>query len=100
MFGKRCLIQTDSLELVRKIKYMLERQQISYEEKVKDRVSTDQLMAHMMSVKEESRDCGKVRHISLYVHKNDIKKAEELVRTVKKDLWVKNFMNCFPALKK
>ena len=91
MFGKRCLIQTDSPELARKIKYMLNRQQISYEEKVKDSLSAEQLMARVLSGGEECADSGQVRHISLYIHKRDAKQAEELVRTVKKNLWVKNF---------
>ena len=93
MFGKRCLIQTDSPELARKIKYMLERQRIPYEEKVKDGMSAEQLMSRLISGGEECADSGQVRHISLYIHKRDAKQAEELVRTVKKNLWVKNFMS-------
>lgn len=93
MFGKRRLIQTDSPELVSKIKCMLERRQISYEEKVKDGLSAEQLMARVLSGGEESPDSGKVRNISLYIHKHDIEQAEELVRLVKKNLWVDNFMS-------
>ncbi len=93
MFGKRCLIQTDSPELARKIKYMLERQRIPYEEKVKDGMSAEQLMSRLLSGGEERADSGQVRHISLYIHKCDVRQAEELVRAVKKNLWVENFMS-------
>lgn len=93
MFGKRCLIRTDSTELVRKIKYMLERQRIPYEEKVKAGLSAEQLMVRIRSGGEECPDSGQVRYISLYIHKHDAEQAEELVRIVKKNLWVENFMS-------
>ena len=93
MFGKRCLIQTDSPELARKIKYMLERQRIPYEEKVKDGMSAEQLMSRHISGGEERADSGQVRHIYLYIHKCDVRQAEELVRMVKRNLWVENFMS-------
>ena len=93
MFGKRCLIQTDSPELARKIKYMLERQRIPYEEKVKDGMSAEQLMSRLLSGGEERAGSGQVRHISLYIHKCDVRQAEELVRMVKRNLWVENFMS-------
>lgn len=85
MFGKRCLIQTDSPELARKIKYMLERQRIPYEEKVKDGMSAEQLMSRLLSGGEERAGSGQVRHISLYIHKCDVRQAEELVRAVKRN---------------
>ena len=59
MFGKRCLIQTDSPELARKIKYMLERQRIPYEEKVKDGMSAEQLMSRLISAGKSARAADK-----------------------------------------
>lgn len=73
MFGKRCLIKSDSLEFVMQIKNVLNSRQISYEEKVKTWRITEQVPCYF-----------------IYIHKDDMKQAEELVREIKRGLWIRN----------
>lgn len=73
MFRKRCLIQSDSLEFVLKIKTILRSRQISYEERIK-----------IWEI------AGQIRCYSIYINKNDMKQAEELVREIKRGMWIRN----------
>lgn len=73
MFGKRCLIKSDSLEFVLKIKNILNSQQISYDERVRTWRSTEQTACY-----------------AIYIHKDDMEQAEKLVREIKRGLWVSN----------
>lgn len=73
MFRKRCLIQSDSLEFVLKIKTILRSRQISYEERIK-----------IWEI------AGQARCYSIYINKNDMKQAEELVREIKRGMWIRN----------
>lgn len=73
MFRKRCLIQSDSLEFVLKIKTILRSRQISYEERIK-----------IWEI------AGQTRCYSIYINKNDMKQAEELVREIKRGMWIRN----------
>lgn len=77
MFGKRCLIKSDSLEFVLEIENTLSSQQISYEEGVKTWKLTEQAPCY-----------------SIYIHKNDMEQAEELVREIKRGLWIRNVRKC------
>lgn len=73
MFGKKCLIKSDSMDFVRRIEHILDSQQISYEEKVK-----------------VWRLAGQTPCYSIYIHKNDMEHAEELVKEIKRGMWVRN----------
>lgn len=73
MLGKRCLIKSDSLDFVLKIKRILSSRQISYEERVKT-----------------WKIAGQAPCYSIYIHKNDMEQAEELVREIKRGLWIRS----------
>lgn len=73
MFRKRCLIKSDSLEFVLKIKNVLRSRQISYEERIKTWWTAEEAPCY-----------------SIYINKNDMKQAEELVREIKRGMWIRN----------